>query len=74
MTKQEFIEKWTVIWADPEIKNIMVKEMESDLKFIDTPMSEDSFKEMMLNAFKEGFDSATESLIAANKTVQEKKP
>lgn len=29
--------------------------------------------ELMFKSYKEGFDSATESLIAANKVVQEKK-
>ena len=31
------------------------------------------FNELLLQAYKDGFDSATESVVAANKMVQERK-
>ena len=33
----------------------------------------EQYKELIFNAYKEGFDSATASLIGANKVVQERK-
>lgn len=33
----------------------------------------DNNKELLFNAYKDGFDSATEALIAANNAVQERK-
>lgn len=43
------------------------------IKSLGLNLDENVFKEMMLDSYKEGFKAATESLLAANQSVQQTK-